>query len=223
MVPLLEIRKLGFRYDGAGGPVFEKLDLVVGAGDFILVKGASGTGKSTLLRLICRLSQPQEGTVFFRGRNIDGIAPSGLRSSIGYVAQIPRMIDAPVGENLLLPFSFAVNRGKKPPGDTELRLMLEDFYLGEVTLSQSAMKLSTGQKQRLAIMRAILQQPDLLLLDEPTSALDTESATMVFAIMENLNTTKKMTMITVTHSDYRPENVRTLVYRLENRTLLLMP
>jgi putative ABC transport system ATP-binding protein len=220
MTPLLEIRDISFAYEGSPHPLFKHLDLVVEAGEFIIVKGPSGTGKSTLLRLICRLSQPGEGAIFFRGRNVREMAPSLLRSLIGYVAQVPQMIDASVGDNLLLPFSFAVNRKKRVPGDAELRQMLDEFYLGGITLQQSAQRLSTGQKQRLAIMRAILQQPELLLLDEPTSSLDNESASMVFSIMEFLNTSKKMALITVTHSDYAPA-VQTVVFRLENHTLQL--
>lgn len=219
---LLEIRNLAFRYEDGVAPVFENLGLSVSEGDFILVKGVSGAGKSTLLRLICRLNQPQSGSICFKGRNITEIAPSELRSRIGFVAQIPRMVDASVRENLLLPFSFTVNRKKSPPGDDELRLMLDEFFLGDIMPGQSAMKLSTGQKQRLAIMRTILQQPDMLLLDEPTSALDTESAAMVFAIMENLNLAKGMTTMTVTHAGYNPDKIRALVYMLENRTLKLI-
>jgi putative ABC transport system ATP-binding protein len=222
MNPLLEIRNLAFRYEGAAGPVFENLGFSVAAGEFILVRGVSGSGKSTLLRLICRLNQPQAGSIFFRGRNITELAPSELRSSISYVAQIPGMVDASVRENLLLPFSFAVNSRKNIPGDDELRMMLDDFYLGDIEPGQSALKLSIGQKQRLALMRAILQQPDMMLLDEPTSALDRESAAMVFAIMEKLNSSKGMTMVTVTHTDYKPEQAGALFYMLENRTLRLM-
>ncbi|NTW84360.1 MAG: ATP-binding cassette domain-containing protein [Chlorobiaceae bacterium] len=219
MNPLLEIRNLVFSYEGSAAPVFENLDFSVSAGAFILVKGASGSGKSTLLRLICRLNQPQNGSIYFKGRSITELPPSELRSSISYVAQIPQMTDASVRENLLLPFSFAVNRKKIPPGEDALRLMLDDFYLGDISPDQSAMKLSTGQKQRLAIMRSILQQPDMMLLDEPTSALDSDSASMVFAIMEKLSLVKGVTMVTVTHTDYQPDKVRAQVYRLENRTL----
>jgi putative ABC transport system ATP-binding protein len=221
MMPLLEIRNLSFGYEGSVSLVFDALDLTVSAGEFILIKGPSGSGKSTLLRLICRLNSPLDGDIFFQGSNITAIAPAKLRSAVSYVAQIPQMIDASVEENLLLPFSFASNAAKSVPGRDELREMLRKFYLGEVTPDQSALKLSIGQKQRLAIMRAILQDPQLLLLDEPTSALDRESASMVFSIMERLNAEQGKTMITVTHLDYKPEKVRPMTYRLDNRTLHL--
>ncbi|NTV08413.1 MAG: ATP-binding cassette domain-containing protein [Chlorobium limicola] len=221
--PLLEIKNLSFTYEGASVPVFERLDLTVESGAFILIKGTSGTGKSTLLRLVCRLNKPQGGSILFRNRDITLMPPAELRSSISYVAQVPQLVDAQVGENLLLPFAFRVNKNKALPRPEDLRAMLDEFYLDGVTLEQSALKLSAGQKQRLAIMRSILQQPDMMLLDEPTSALDPESAAMVFSITERLNTERKMTIMTVTHSDYRPETLNGLIYRLENRTLTLMP
>ena len=221
MPPLLEIRNLSFAYEGSTALVFEGLTVNVQEGEFILIKGPSGSGKSTLLRLICRLNQPQGGSNHFQGNDITCIAPANLRSAISYVAQIPQMIDASVEENLLLPFSFSVNSAKPRPGREELREMLRKFYLGDVTPDQSAMKLSIGQKQRLAIMRALLQEPLLLLLDEPTSALDRESASMVFSIMERLNTEERKTLITVTHIDYKPETVKPLTYTLANRSLHL--
>ena len=221
MIPLLEIRDLSFAYEGSAALVFDRLNVTVQEGEFILVKGPSGSGKSTLLRLICRLNKPQGGSILFQGNDITSIAPTKLRSSISYVAQIPQMIDASVEENLLLPFSFAVNAGKPRPGTEELKEMLRKFYLDDVTPVQSAMKLSIGQKQRLAIMRALLQEPIVLLLDEPTSALDQESAAMVFSIMERLNTEDRKTLITVTHIDYKPETVRPLTYNLAHRSLQL--
>jgi len=72
-------------------------------------------------------------------------------------------------------------------------------------------------------MRAILQHPELLLLDEPTSALDPESAAMVFSIMEHLNREQKITIMCVTHSDYRPATLAAQTFRIENRQLILNP
>jgi putative ABC transport system ATP-binding protein len=221
MNPLLEIRNLSFAYEESAALVFERLNVAVQEGEYILVKGPSGSGKSTLLRLICRLNKPQGGSILFQGNDISSIAPAKLRSAVSYVAQIPQMIDASVEENLLLPFSFTINAGRTIPGTEELKEMLHRFYLADVTPSQSAMKLSIGQKQRLAIMRALLQEPLLLLLDEPTSALDQESAEMVFSIMERLNTEDRKTLITVTHIDYKPETVRPLTYTLAHRSLTL--
>ncbi|MGC8775431.1 MAG: ABC transporter ATP-binding protein [Chlorobaculum sp.] len=204
MTKLLELRDLSFGYDKGGPPVFEHLSLDVGKGEFLVVKGPSGSGKSTLLRLICRLNTPRSGAILFRGRNTTEIPPPELRSKVTYVPQIPQMIDGTIRDNLLLSFTFAQAQRKSPPDDASLERMLEAFYLQGVGLDQSANKLSVGQKQRLSIMRAILTEPDVLLLDEPTSALDTESASMVFSIVERLNTGEGKTVLIVTHSEYLP-------------------
>jgi putative ABC transport system ATP-binding protein len=215
MHPLLEIRDLSFGYDKGSRPVFEHLDLDVRQGECIVVKGASGSGKSTLLRLICRLNIPRSGAILFKGKNVAEIPPPELRSKISYVQQIPQMIDGSIRDNLLLPFTFAQGRRKAAPDDATLERMLDAFYLHDVSLDQSALKLSVGQKQRLSIMRVILTGPDMLLLDEPTSALDADSAAMVFSIIERLNTEEGKTLLIVTHSDYQPavSQVRSCTFR----------
>jgi len=205
MTKLLELRDLSFGYDKGSPPVFERLSLDVREGEFLVIKGPSGSGKSTLLRLICRLNTPRAGAILFKGRNVSEITPSELRSKVTYVPQIPQMIDGSIRDNLLLPFTFGQGQRKTAPDDAALERMLDAFYLNDVTLAQSANKLSVGQKQRLSIMRAILTEPDVLLLDEPTSALDAESATMVFSIIERLNTEEGKTVLIVTHSDYQPD------------------
>lgn len=218
MPSLLELRELSFGYDKGGPLVFERLSLEVRTGELLVIKGPSGSGKSTLLRLICRLNTPRSGAILFKGQNVSQITPSELRSNVTYVPQIPQMIDGTIRDNLLLPFRFAQAERKTAPDDATLELMLDAFYLNGVTLDQSANKLSVGQKQRLSIMRAILTEPDALLLDEPTSALDAESAAMVFSIIERLNTKEGKTVLIVTHSDYQPDVVqaRSCIFRNGN-------
>lgn len=219
MPPLLELRDIFFSWKESGHPLLEHIDLVVEKGDFIIIGGLSGSGKSTILRLISRFHTPAYGTILFRGKPLASHSPAALRSCISYVAQIPVMVDGTVVDNLLLPFSFEVNKTKTPPSAHELELVMKRFYLGDVSLDHPANKLSLGQKQRLALMRAIIPGPELLLLDEPTSSLDRESATMVFSIIERLNTIEGKTIIIVTHSDYEPSLPHLKMFILRNRTL----
>jgi putative ABC transport system ATP-binding protein len=218
---LLQLHDVSFSYGGAAsGPmVLEGLDLSVEPGEFVMIQGASGSGKSTILRLICRLQAPVAGTILFREKPVVSIKPSLLRSSICYVPQVPVMVEGSVADNLLLPFSFEANRSGRKPSTDEIESMLHRFYLGEISPTQSAQNLSVGQKQRLALMRALLQGPELLLLDEPTSALDRESSTMVFSIIERLNTEEGKTVIIVTHSDYSPHVPQMSRYLLRNHKL----
>ncbi|NTU52887.1 MAG: ATP-binding cassette domain-containing protein [Chlorobiaceae bacterium] len=218
MRSLLEISDISFGYDKGSKPVLEHLDLDVRRGECIVIKGPSGGGKSTLLRLVCRLNIPLSGTILFKGKNIADIAPPALRSAVSYVSQIPQMTDASVRESLLLPFSFETGKGKPAPSDKQLEQMLDDFYLHGTNLDHSALKLSVGQRQRLSIMRSILTGPEMLLLDEPTSALDTESANMVFSIIERLNTEEGKTLMIVTHSDFQPSVPKARNFILRNGT-----
>jgi putative ABC transport system ATP-binding protein len=217
--PLLEMCDVSFTYPGGALPVIEHLDLAVRRGEFLVVGGASGCGKSTLLRLACRLNAPDSGTILFGGTLISAIPPAELRSRICLVAQIPQMVDATVADNLLIPFSFAANRQKAVPMPERIDELLKSFYLNGVSPGQSALRLSTGQKQRLALMRALLLEPRLLLLDEPTSALDAESARMVFSIIERLNS-EGMTVVMVTHSDYRPSLPGVRLMKMRNGKLV---
>lgn len=220
--PLLQIEHLGFSHAPGMSPLFEDVDLSVEKGDFILIRGASGTGKSTLLRLVCRLASYTSGRIFFKGEPLEKIAPVELRSMVTYVAQIPSMASGSVRHNLLFPFSFAVNRARKEPSERDLSEMLEMFFLKDVGLEREASTLSIGQQQRLALMRAILLEPEMLLLDEPTSALDAESASMVLRIVERLNREQHRTVVMVTHSAYLPEGERSRTYLLENAKLRLL-
>ncbi len=219
MTGILEIEALGFSYNNAAKTVFRELDLVVGTGEFVLVKGASGSGKSTLLRLICRLEASESGRILFKSRKIEEYCPSELRRSIVYVSQIPAMIEGSVEENLVFPFSFAANNGLERPSEKQLSEMLETFYLSDVSLQHQARNLSVGQQQRLALMRALLLDPEILLLDEPTSALDAESTSMVFSIVEQLNIARKKTVVMVTHGSFVPQHVSPVLYLLENKKL----
>ena len=220
MTPLLDIEHLGFSYAPEAPPLFEDLSLSVSRGDFVLVRGASGCGKSTLLRLICRLVPRGSGHILFKGVAVEDILPAELRRAVIYVAQIPVMSVGSVKHNLLFPFSFAANKGKETPSDEELSSMLERFYLQDIDLLREAGTLSVGQQQRLALMRAILLEPEILLLDEPTSSLDSESAALVFRIVERLNSEHDRTIVTVTHSDYAPSGVaKPRSFRLENAKL----
>ncbi len=219
MHPLLKIESLCFTYTTPAAPVFRELNLSVDEGELVLIKGGSGTGKSTLLRLVCRLLPYQEGRILFRGRSIESVVPAELRRAIVYVAQIPSMTEASVRDNLLLPFSFAVNHDMVQPSEKKLEQMLEQFYLTDVALNHQARNMSVGQQQRIALMRALLLDPEILLLDEPTSALDEKSSSMIFSIIERLSAKEGKTILMVTHSNFTPQDVSPRSYVLENRKL----
>jgi putative ABC transport system ATP-binding protein len=220
MPTLLELQDVSFSFRGSGTVLLEHINLAVSNGDYLVIRGASGAGKSTLLKLLCRLHEPMTGNILFHGRLLTAIAPAQLRSSISYVAQIPSMVEGSISENLLMPFTFQANRLKPKPSGDMIRDMLDRFCLNGLSPDHSAMQLSVGQKQRLALMRSLLLNPEILLLDEPTSALDRESTEMVLSIVERLNTEEGKTILTVTHNLQMPDDShRVRNFKLENHTL----
>ena len=218
--PLLEIDRLSFSYLPSK-VIFANVSAGVGKSSFTLIRGASGSGKSTLLRLLCRLEQPDSGEIRYGGMPIQSIDPPQLRCKVCYVQQTPTLIDGTVKDNLLLPFAFKLNRNLQRPSDNLLSDRLKQFHLHDIDLEQPASDLSVGQKQRVCLLRAMLLGPDVLLLDEPTSALDSESESMVLDLTETLNRQDGVSILMVTHEDYRPATVSSTVWLCRNRGIEL--
>ncbi|MEU8550105.1 ABC transporter ATP-binding protein [Streptomyces roseoverticillatus] len=157
-----------------GVTVLAPLDLTVKAGEFVAVDGATGSGKSTLLRLPVRLDDPDTGTVRYGGTDLRDAALDDIRGRIAYVAQRPVLLSGTVAENLRLGRDLpdeALHDACRAAGIHEQIAAMPDGY--DTELGESGTALSGGQVQRLAIARALLGEPEVLILDDSTSALDT--------------------------------------------------
>ena len=195
--------------------LFHELSLSIRKGSFYLVKGPSGAGKTTFLRLINRLEEPISGEIRFRDKPFDSYSPPVLRRSLLHIQQTPTVMDGSVAENLLLPFSFKNNSHLTQPGQEKLEALLREVHLKDVGMNDHAMNLSVGQIQRLCLVRGLLLSPEVLLLDEPTSALDRESAQAVMALIERLNVESGLTILIVTHRTYSQGPVNPRYLRIE--------
>lgn len=196
--------------EGAARAVLRDADLAVPRGGFLQLAGPSGAGKSTVLRLFCRLEEPQKGQVLFNNQPISDISPPQLRRRVAYLQQTPTVVPGTVRDNLLLPFSFKSARGLPQPDDATLSDMLGRLAAADIPLSQEASSLSVGQRQRLCLARALLTGPEALLLDEPVSALDADSARAVMDAAEAFCLDHGGTVLLVSHAEFRPARVSPL-------------
>lgn len=208
----IELRNVSLTY--VGSPLLRDVSLVVLPGQFVLIEGPSGSGKSSLLRLLNRLQEPTDGTILVDDRPAREHEVMRLRRRIGYVQQTPVMLDGNVAANLGLPFRFRATGHHAAPTSARLRTLLDEFLLHDVSLDDDATRLSVGQKQRVALIRTLLTEPQVLLCDEPTSALDPQSREIVQAALERLNIEHAMSIILVTHLDYHPKHAAVRRYRL---------
>lgn len=209
----IQLRDVALEYD-AGAPLFQHVSLRIDSGDFLLIEGPSGSGKSSLLRLLNRLQEPTSGEILADDKPLSTYEVPELRRRIAYLQQSPVMVEGSVADNLALPFQFASSGSARAPGDAPMRQLLSEFLLDGVDPQSNAQQLSVGQKQRVALIRMLLLQPQVLLCDEPTSALDPESRDIVQESLERLNTEQRMTVVIVTHQAFEPQQVTPRRYRL---------
>ena len=203
---LIECRELGRELSSSGRFLLRDINFGVHQGEVLAVVGHSGSGKSTLLRLINRLDEPTAGSVHFHGQDYRTLPSPALRRSIGMVMQRAYLFPGTIAENIAFgPLQYGVNLG-----DDRIAGLLADVGL-EGYASRDPLTLSGGEAQRVAITRALANEPEVLLLDEPTSALDEASRGSVERLLERLIRERHLTCIWVTHS---PEQARTMADRI---------
>ena len=179
--------------------VLKDINLQIDKGSIITIKGPSGSGKSTLLSIIGTLDNADSGELLINGMSIeDNTNIDKLRNkSIGFVFQFHNLIsELTLEENVSLPKMIA----KEQLGKKELIELFEYFDLKD-RMNSFPNDLSGGEKQRVAVMRAIINNPSIIIADEPTGNLDKENALKMMSLFQKLNTEKKLTIIIATHDE----------------------
>jgi putative ABC transport system ATP-binding protein len=191
----------GMSRDSASVNALKVINLTITAGDFIAIQGPSGSGKSTLLNIIGGIDTPTKGKVMIEGRDISQLSERELTkvrlNKIGFIFQLFYLIPTLTAEeNIELPMKEAkLSRDKRGARTSQL--------LKLVGLTKRAKhyphQLSGGEQQRIAIARAMANEPQILLADEPTGEIDRPTSEKIMKILKNLNRTQNLTIILVTH------------------------
>ena len=204
---VLRAEKLG--REVAGKTILSDISFDVATRDLLGIVGASGSGKSSLLRLLNRLDEPTSGTVYLDGRDYRQLPPRDLRRRVGMVTQRPFLFPGDAATNLRF---GPAQRGETFP-DAEIARLLERVGLSGFAASEVSV-LSGGEQQRVSLARALANRPEVLLLDEPTSALDEESKLGIEELVGSLVQDHDLTCVMVTHD-------RDQARRICNRVILL--
>lgn len=181
--PLLKGTGISFRYERTSEMVLSHLDIAVHEGDCMALVGANGSGKSTLLSILAGLHSPRKGKIIFHKQRIEKCPPQERYKKIGYISQQPAYYFTydEVEREL---YERCLQLSESNPQELAAKLMA-DFELGHIK-HRHPMDISEGEKQLLAIILALLSQPELLLLDEPTKGLDPEKKEQLGSLFQRL-------------------------------------
>jgi lipoprotein-releasing system ATP-binding protein len=202
LIQVLDLHK-SFKMEGMELTVLKNINATIARGEMLAIVGASGAGKSTLLHILGTLDRPTSGTVLFDGQDVfrlsDQKQAEFRNRRIGFVFQFHHLLpEFTALENVCMPGYIQ----SRPATEVraEAAALLKDVGL-EHRVKHKPGELSGGEQQRVAVARALIQRPDLVLADEPTGNLDTHTGDALFTLMRTLNRSRGITFIIVTHNE----------------------
>jgi D-methionine transport system ATP-binding protein len=202
-----------------GYPILQDISFEVSKGDRIAIVGPSGAGKTHLLRLINRLSEASSGNIYLENQEYHQTPVLQIREHVTLVLQESKLLGMTVKEALAYPL---VLRGfPKQTIQQRMSHWIEQLQIPDDWLGRTEVQLSTGQRQLVAIARALVIQPKILLLDEPTSALDASTAFRLLEVLNQLAQSHQTTILLVSHQIELVQNFSTRLFYLQQGRLLL--
>lgn len=217
----IEVNNVSKDYSMGNGKVkaLDSVSFMVEAGDYLVITGPSGCGKSTLLHILGGLDEPKTGCVNIFGENLYERSPKQLaayrRDTVGIVYQFYNLVpELTVRENLMLPALL----GGGSPSDHRCDALLD--HLGLLSRKNAyPHELSGGQQQKIAIGRAVINEPKILLADEPTGNLDSANRDEILCLLKMLNEIQKLTILVVTHDPAVAREARRNIHLLDGRLI----
>ncbi|MEZ4836111.1 MAG: ABC transporter ATP-binding protein [Caldilineaceae bacterium] len=202
-MPVLEAQNLTKTYhiEDRAITVLDDVSFAIDPGEFVVIKGSSGSGKSTLLSLLSGLDSPTAGRVFVDGNDITDLSEDQLaplrNETIGFVFQSFHLVPSLQAlENIMFPAEL---KGDRHAEDRALALIERVGLRGRA--ANYPHQLSGGEKQRVAICRALINDPQILFADEPTGNLDSKNGDAILDLLLDLHRERRMTLVMVTHSE----------------------
>ena len=195
--PLLQVQQVTLAANVGLANLLKDLSFQVNAGEFVALIGPSGSGKTSLLRLLNRLNDPSSGSIQFNGQDMQRLSPLQLRRQVTLVLQEADLLDMTVRQALTYPLTL---RGLSDAKQRErLGFWLEQLNIPDDWLPRTALQLSVGQRQLVAIARGLVTEPTVLLLDEPTAALDLGRASRLMTVLRNLAQRQQTAILMANH------------------------
>ena len=187
----VEISHIHFRYAPDTPLVLRDVSLSVRPGDFVAIIGPSGSGKSSLFRLLLRFEQPESGAIYYDGQDLAGLDVQVVRQQMGVVIQNARLASGSVLMNIIGSSPLDIDHAWEAAASAGLADDIRAMPMGMHTIvSEGGANLSGGQRQRLLIARAIARKPHIFLFDEATSALDNRTQAVISRSLESLQSTR---------------------------------
>ncbi|MFA5181704.1 MAG: ABC transporter ATP-binding protein [Syntrophales bacterium] len=219
MIRVNDLKKT-FIKDGNSIEVLKGLNLEIRKGESLAMLGVSGAGKSTLIHILGALDHPTSGKVLFDDINIfswdDNKIAKFRNSKIGFVFQLHNLLpEFSALENTMMP--ALIHGLSRREAKQRAESLLQSVGLGHRFTHKSG-ELSGGEQQRVAVARALVMEPDILLADEPTGNLDTETGKKIEDILLGLNIAKKITLVVVTHNKSLADRMQKRVGLRDGRT-----
>ena len=225
MSKILELKNINKTYKGTSETLYilKDLDLVINEGEFVSIIGKSGSGKSTLLNVIGLLDSIDEGEIYIHGEKVDRTNHQKIdllkNRDIGFVFQFHYLLpEFTALENVMLP-ALLNNFNDKKNIEEKAKKILDSVGLKE-RYNHKPNQLSGGEKQRVAVARALINDPKIILADEPTGNLDEETSNEIHNLFRKINRENNQTIIVVTHSR-ELANITDKRYSVKNGKLFL--
>lgn len=206
---ILECQNIGLIRNGQ--TILNNISFSLQVGDRVGILGPSGSGKSSLFRLLNLLISPTQGQILYKNKNIQKSNPIQLRRRIGYILQKPYLFGTTVQENLRYPYELL---GKKPDF-AEISNYLDKVKLPQSTLEKKNTALSGGEQQRIALIRSLLIKPEIILLDEVTAALDEENTLLLENLITQEQNLHHLTLLFITHHQEQAKRLAHKILYLE--------